>query len=60
MDKIKATQAEIDKVKDQLQQNIEAIGERGAKLDHLQDKTGRSSRAKSADLRPTDDTGSTV
>jgi hypothetical protein len=46
MDKIKATQAEIDKVKDQLQQNIEAIGERGAKLDNLQDKTGESSRAR--------------
>ena len=41
MDKIKATQAEIDKVTDQLHKNIEAIGERGEHLDHLKDRTGQ-------------------
>ncbi|KAK1921834.1 synaptobrevin-domain-containing protein [Papiliotrema laurentii] len=37
--KIKKTQEQIELVKDQLASNIEAIQERGERLDHLQDKT---------------------
>ena len=40
MDKIKRTQAEIDNVTKQLAENIEAMQERGERLDVLQQKSG--------------------
>jgi len=40
MDKIKRTQEAINEVKDQLQENIEAIHVRGERLDIMQQKTG--------------------
>ena len=42
MDKIKKTQEAIEEVKNQLHQNIEAIHERGERLDNLQQKSGQS------------------
>ena len=42
MDKIKATQQQIDDATKQLQKNIEMIDERGERLDNLQLKSGES------------------
>jgi len=50
MDKIKRTQEAIDEVKTQLHHNIEAIHERGTKLDDLQQKSGKSVREVLGDL----------
>lgn len=51
--KIKKTQEQIELVKDQLASNIEAIQERGERLDHLQDKTGEWSVTINANCQTT-------
>ena len=42
MDKIKRTQAQIDDVTYILRENIEAVAQRGERLEVLQGKTGKS------------------